>query len=352
MTQKEASMLSRTVLSISIVAVWLILVAANPSYAQESFYKGKTLTFVVGASPGGGFDVYTRIIARYMSKYIPGSPSILVQNMTGAGTLIAANHTYGRANPDGLTIGVWVGSLTLQKYLGATSITFDPMKFEWIGVPVQQTFVCAFTKASGITSMDKWFGASRPVKIGGQAPGTRLDDIPMILKTALGLPVQLIQGYKGTADVVLAADSGEVDGICTSWQGTKTSWRRQIESGNAVVVLQTNPKSIPELSNVPLAINFAKSEEARRLIQVGIHDVNAVTLAYSAPPGTPKERVQVLRKAFVATLKDPEFLSDAKKADLEVDPMTGEELQATIAGFQKLPPQVMARLKEILLPKK
>jgi len=344
-------MLTRATVSLSMVA-WLVSMGANSLCAQESFYKGKTLNFVVGASPGGGFDVYTRIIARHMGKYIPGTPTIVVQNMTGAGTLIAANHTYSRANPDGLTIGVWVGSLTLQKYLGATSITFDPMKFEWIGVPVQQTFVCAFSKASGITSMDKWFGASRPVKIGGQAPGTRLDDIPMILKSALGLPIQLIQGYKGTTDVVLAVDSGEADGICTSWQGLKASWRRQVESGNAVVVLQTNPKSIAELPNVPLAIDFAKTDDARKLIQVGVHDINAVTLAYSAPPGTPKDRVQILRKAFGATLKDSEFLVDAKKADLEVDPMTGEELQTTIAGFQKLPPQVMARLKEILLPKK
>ena len=334
------------------MAVWLLLTGAVPLCAQEYFYKGKTLNFVVGASPGGGFDVYSRIIARHMGKYIPGSPTIIVQNMTGAGSLIAANYTYSRANPDGLTVGVWVGSVTLQRYLGAPGITFDPMKFEWIGVPVQQTFVCAFSKASGITSMEKWFGASRPVKIGGQAPGTRLDDIPMILKSALGLPIQLIQGYKGTSDVVLAVDSGETDGICTSWQGLKASWRPQIENGNAVVVLQTNPKPIAELPNIPLAINFAKTDDARKIIQVGIHDVNAVTLAYSAPPGTPKDRVQVLRKSFSATLKDPEFLADAKKADLEVDPMTGEELKTTIAGFQNLSPQVMGKLKEILLPKK
>jgi len=348
---KEPPMSSRATVVFPLI-VWLLFMSAMPLYAQETFYKGKTITFVVGASPGGGFDVYSRILSRHMSKYIPGNPTIIVQNMTGAGSLIAANYTYSRANPDGLTVGVWVGSVALQKYLGAPGITFDPMKFEWIGVPVQQTFVCAFSKASGITSMEKWFGANRPIKIGGQAPGTRLDDIPMILKSALGLPIQLIQGYKGTADVVLAVDSGEIDGICTSWQGLKASWRTQLESGNAVVVLQTNPKPIAELPNVPLAINFAKTDEAKKLIQVGIHDVNAVTLAYSGPPGTPKERVQVLRNAFSATLKDPEFLADAKKADLEVDPLTGEELQTTIAGFQSLPPQVMAKLKEILLPKK
>ena len=140
-----------------LVALYLSFAAAVS--AQESFYKGKTLTFLVGAPPGGGFDTMTRIVARHMGRHLPGNPIVVVQNMTGAGTLIAANHLYNRSKPDGLTIGVWVGSLTLQKFLGGTGMDFDPMKFEWIGVPVQQTFLCAFTKASGITSMEKWYAA-------------------------------------------------------------------------------------------------------------------------------------------------------------------------------------------------
>ena len=308
--------------------IWVSLLSL--SFAQQQYYKGKTLTFVVGASPGGGFDTYTRLIGRYIGKHIPGHPAVVVQNMTGAGTLIAANHIYSRAKADGLSIGVWVGSLTLQKYLGAESISFDPMKFEWIGVPVQQTFVCAFTKASGITSMDRWFAAKRPVKIGGLAPGTRLDDIPMILKVSLGVPVQLIQGYKGAPEVVLAAQGGEVDGICTSWQGIKSTWKKQVDSGEAVIVVQTNRKPIPELSSVPLAISFAKTEDAKKLIEVGIHDVNAVTLAYSAPPGTPQDLVQVLRKAFDATLKDPELL-----ATLRADKVLNDQLKERIAKSLK-----------------
>jgi tripartite-type tricarboxylate transporter receptor subunit TctC len=334
-------------------AAWLLpFLHHSVSFGEDKYYQGKIINFIVGAAPGGGFDTYTRLIGRHFGKHIPGNPTVVIQNMTGAGTLIAANHIYSRAKPDGLTIGVWVGSLTLQKYLGAQGITFDPLKFEWIGVPVKQTFVCAFTKASGITSIDIWFSAKRPVKLGGQAPGTRLDDIPMILKVSLGVPVQLIQGYKGTAEIVLAADSGEVDGICTSWQGIKASWKRQVDTGEAVIVLQTNPKPISELPNVPLAISLAKTDEAKKLIEVGIHDVNAVTLAYSTPPGTPEQLVQILRNAFQATLKDPQFITDAKKSDLDIDPMTGQELEKTIAGFAHLSPGVAARLKEILLPKK
>jgi len=330
----------------------LSLFLSAPVSAQESFYKGKTLTFLVGAPPGGGFDTMTRIVARHMGRHLSGNPIVVVQNMTGAGTLIAANHLYNRSKPDGLTIGVWVGSLTLQKFLGGTGMDFDPMKFEWIGVPVQQTFLCAFTKASGITSMEKWYAAKTPVKMGGQVPGTRPDDISSILKAALGLPIQLVQGYKGTAEITMAAEAGELAGQCTSWQGLKSSWRRQYEAGDVAIIVQTNRKSIPELTHVPLAINYAKTEEAKRLIEVGIHDLNAITLAYSAPPGTPKDKVQMLRAALQATLRDSAFLADAKAAQQEVDPMTGEDLAATIAGFKKIPAPVIDKLAELLLPKK
>ena len=336
----------------SFALILLFLGFLFPALAQDSYYRNKTVTFLVGAPPGGGFDTMTRIVARHLGRNIPGNPIVVVQNMPGAGTVIAANHLYNRSKPDGLTIGVWVGSLTLQKFLGGQGLEFDPLKFEWIGVPVQQTMLCAFTKASGINSMDKWFAAKTPVKMGGQVPGTRPDDISSILKSALNLPIQLVQGYKGTADITMAAESGELAGQCTSWQGLKSSWRRQYEAGDVHVVLQANRKSIPELTHVPLAINYAKTDEAKQLIEVGIHDLNAITLAFSAPPATPKDKVQTLRKAVGATLKDPVFLADAKTAQQEVDPMTGEELAATITGFKRIPAPVLAKLAEILLPRK
>ena len=338
-----------------VIVRWISLVfllAVSTAGAQESYYRGKTVTFLVGAPPGGGFDTMTRIVARHLGRHIAGNPIVVVQNMTGAGTVIAANHLYNRSKPDGLTIGVWVGSLTLQKMLGGMGLEFDPLKFEWIGVPVQQTMLCAFTKASGINNMEKWQAAKTPLKMGGQVPGTRPDDISTILKAALNLPIQLVQGYKGTADITMAAEAGELAGQCTSWQGLKSSWRRQYEAGDVHVVLQANRKSIPELTQVPLAINYAKTDEARQLIEVGIHDLNAITLAYSAPPDTPKDKVQILRNAVQATLKDPAFLADAKTAQQDVDPISGEDLAATIAGFKNISPPVLRKLAELLLPKK
>lgn len=319
--------------------------------AQESFYKGKSVRIVVGFSPGGGFDTYARAIARHMGKRIPGNPNVIVENMTGAGSLISANHVFKVAKPDGLTIGHFIGGLFMQQLQGNPGVEFDARKFEFIGSPVPDKPVCALTKASGITSAEKWFASKTPVKLGGTAPGSNTDDVPKILRAALGLPLQLITGYKGTSDIRLAAEGGELAGGCWGWDSIRATWRQGIESGEAVVVLQTLPKSHPELAKVPLAISFAKTPEAKQLIQTGIHDVSDVIRPYVAPPGTPTDRVQTLRKAFADTMKDAEFLADAKNSKLDIEPLTGEELEKIVHGFFKLSPSVVAKLKEALTAK-
>lgn len=317
-------------------------------YAQESFYKGKTLRIVVGFSAGGGFDTYARAISRHMNKHIPGNPNVVVENMTGAGSLIAANHVYKVAKPDGLTMGHFIGGLFVQQLLGRPGIEFDAHKFEYVGTPVDDKPVCALTKASGVTSVEKWLVSKTPVKLGGTAPGSNTDDVPKILRAALGLPIQLVTGYKGTSDIRLAAESGELAGGCWGWDSIKATWRKGIESGDAAVVLQTLPKRHPDLPKVPLAIDLAKSDEARQLIQAGIHDVSAVIRPYVLPPGTPKERVEIIRRAFLDTMKDREFLADADKSKLDIEPLTGEELEKTVTGFFKLPSSVVAKLKAAL----
>jgi tripartite-type tricarboxylate transporter receptor subunit TctC len=319
-----------------------------PSSAQETFFKGKTIRIVVGFPAGGGFDTYSRAIARHMGRHIPGNPTILVENMTWAGSLIAANHVYKVAKPDGLTMGNFIGGLIMQQVLGGQGIEFDARRFEWIGVPVKDNVVCALTKASGIPNIDQWMASKAPVKLGGSAPGSTNDDVVKVLKAALGLPAQLVTGYKGTADIRLAADSGEVAGGCWAWESIKVTWRKGLDSGEVNVVLQSVPKAHPDLPSVPLAIHYAKTDEARKLIQVGIHDSSAITRPYMLPPRTPKERVQILRKAFQGTLKDKEFLEDAGKSKIDVDPVTGEEVARIIAGLFKLEPSLVTKLKEIL----
>jgi tripartite-type tricarboxylate transporter receptor subunit TctC len=332
------------------VAVIVMLAAAVPVRAQESFYKGKTLRIVVATSAGGGFDAYTRTIARHLGKHIPGNPNILVENMPGAGHRIGANHIYRIARPDGLTLGHFQGGLFLAQAMGEEGIQFDALKYEYIGAPVKDNRACAVTKASGITNMEQWFAAKAPVKLGAIGGGAT-EEIPRILRVALGLPIQVVSGYKGTAEVRLAADSGEIAGGCWTWDSIRATWNAAIRSGDAIVVLQILNKAHPELPNVPLAVSFAKSEEARQLIQVGIQDPSDYYRPYVAPPGTPKDRVRILRKAFSDTMKDPELLADAAKSKLDIEAVSAEELERTVAGLFKLNPSLLNRLKEIFTTK-
>jgi tripartite-type tricarboxylate transporter receptor subunit TctC len=322
---------------------------AAHSAEQDAFYRGKTIRIVVGGPAGGGFDTYSRAIARHIGKHVPGQPTVIVENMPGAGMLIAANHAYNVAKPDGLTMVNFIGGLLLGQLVGQPGIQFDAKKFEWLGVPSKDKVVCAFAKASGITSVEKWMAAKTPVKLGGVGRGTAPDDAAKFLKAALGLPIQLVTGYKGTPQIRLAAESGEVAGGCWQWESIKVTWRKALDAGEVSVVLQVTAQPLPELPTVPLAIQFAKTQEARTLIEMGIQNPAAITRLYALPPGTPKERVQMLRKAFLAALKDPELLAEAKQAKLEIDPIGGEELEGIVAQFFQVDPAVAATLKGVYL---
>jgi tripartite-type tricarboxylate transporter receptor subunit TctC len=336
------------------IAGTLALLLGLPSLSQaadtgEEFYRGKLLRVIVGFSAGGGFDTYARTVTRYMGKYIPGNPTMVVENMTGAGSLIAANHVYRVAKPDGLTIGAFNGNQILGQLVGAQGIGFDARKMQWMGAPGYNHDLCVVNRQSGIVSAEQWFAARTPLKLGGSAPGAPTDDGPKVLKEAIGLPLRLVSGYKGTADIRVAVESGEVDGLCGfSWASVRATWRKAIESGQVVVVLQSAPKSAPDLPKVPLAINFAQTNEARQLIESGIHAPSSITYTYSLPPGTPKTRVEILRKAFSATVRDRDFLADAAKANLEIAPFTGEEVERNIEALFKTPPAIVARLKEVI----
>jgi len=285
-----------------------------------------------------------------MGRHIPGNPTIIVENMPGAGGLIVANHVYKIAKPDGLTLGHFIGSFLMGQVLGQKGIEFDARKFEYVGSPARAYPVCALTKASGITSVEAWAAAKTPPKLGGVAIGTSSPDNSIkVLKAALGLPAQIVTGYKGTANIRLAAEGGELAGSCWPWTSVRATWRKGLDAGEVQIILQAGPTPYPDLPNVPLAIKLAKTDEARRLIQIAIHDDATAFYQYAMPPGTPKDRVQAVRKGFVETLKDREFLADAGKAKLDVDPVSGDEIEKNVAGLFALEPAVVARLKELLL---
>ena len=338
----------RRVVALVVSGIVVLGLAGGPPLEAQSFFAGKTVRIVVGLAPGGGFDTYARLVARHLGKHIPGSPAIVVENMTGAGGLIAANHLYRVAKPDGLSLAHFPGTLVLGQVLGQPGIEFDARKFEFVGATVKEEVVCSLTKASGITSVDQLMSAKTPVKIGAVAPGAPTDNTPRILKAALGLPIQVVTGYKGTAEIRLAAESGEVAGACWAWESMRATWRRSLDAGEAIPILQVTSKPLPDLSRVPLAISLAKTDEARRLIQVGIQDGSAYSRPFVAPPGTPKERVQVLRRAFQETLNDKALLAEAEKAKLTLDPVAGEELEKMIAELFALDPAFVEKLKAVL----
>ncbi|PYN14649.1 MAG: hypothetical protein DME05_14630 [Candidatus Rokuibacteriota bacterium] len=339
--------MTRRLLACSTAVIVLALGGIADAHAQ-SIFEGKTVRIIVGLAPGGGFDSYARVIARHMGRHIPGTPTIVVENMTGAGSLISANHVYRVAKPDGLTIGHFNGGLFLGQVLGQPGIEFDARKFELIGAAIKEDSVCALSKASGITSVEKWMASKTPVKLGGVAPGGSPDNNARVLKAALGLPIQLVSGYKGTAEIRLAVASGELAGGCWSWESMRSTWRGALDTGEVVAVLQTSYRSFPDLASVPLALSLAKTEEAKRLIRAGIQNPSAFARPFALPPSTPKDRVQVLRKAFQETLKDPTFVAEMDKAKLTLEPATAEELERLVAEVFALDQTLIAKLKDVL----
>lgn len=327
-----------------VLIVWPALVAA-----QGPSYQGKTIRILVGYSAGGRYDTYSRLIAKHLGKHIPGNPNIVVENMTGAGGLIAANHLFNVAKPDGLTIGIFGRGPIFSEIIGERAARFDAQRFEWIGAPVREHGVCISTKQTDIRSIEQWIASKRPVKVGATSRGSLTYLTPLILKEALDLPVQLVSGYSGTANLRRAVQAGELEGLCgLSWALTKASWGEAINSGDLTVVLQIAPKSHPDLPHVPLAVELAKSVRAQKLIQVGIQGPDAIAFAYSLPPGTPEGRVNTLRRAFQATMNDRDFLADARRSKLDIDPLTGEDVGKIVRDSFDLEPALVASLRRTL----
>ena len=338
--------MTKRLFPIAITAVLIFLNTAT--FAAAPSFEGKTVRIIVGYSAGGGYDLYARAISRHMGKHIPGQPAIIVENMTGAGSLICANHLYKVAKPDGLTIGHFNGSLFLNQVLEQPGVEFDVRKFVFLGAAVKEGMVFIFTKQSGITSMEKLMTSKTPVKMGGLGLGVNTDNNIRVIKAAFGLPIQLVSGYKGSADIRLAMEQGEIAGSSPTWISIRYAWGKAIESGDAIVVLQTVSEPFSDLPKVPLAISYAKTEEARQLIETGIHSPAIFSRAFVLPPGTPKEQVQILTNAFTETLKDKEFLADAEKGKLDIDPVTVAELEKSVASLFKMDKTMVAKLKDIL----
>ena len=319
--------------------------------AVADFYRGKTVRIIIGSGPGGTYDIYSRLISRHMSRFIPGNPTLLVQPRAGAGGLIAANAVYNVEPKDGTVIGSFGETFPLRQAIGAPGIEFDSARYQWIGSAVNTAIACVGRTDSAVSSFND-VTAGKPFTVGTMAPGSTIYDTPAIINAAFGTQMKLVRGFDGVANIVNAAESKEVDGYCASWLAMLTTGRhlQLIHEGTLKPLLIMGDKTPdhPLMKGVPAAETLAKTEEAKLLLRA-MHAPSEITNPYVVHPEVPKDRVEALRKAFSATFADPEFNSDSKKSKIEFSPSSGERVTEVVQSILKTPPAILAKMKKILV---
>ena len=323
-----------------LTAVVAATVAAAPADPVASFYRGRTIQLLIGFSPTGGYDIYARTLARYLGKHIPGNPTILPQNMPGAGSLKVANYIYNVAPKDGTVIATFARGLPMERLLGRTAgQQFDATKFTWIGSITDEPSVCAFWHQSAIHT---WADMkSKPFKLGGSGILTDLDIYSNVLHNMFKLPSRLVSGYPGGSDVVLAMQRREVDGRCGwSWSSLSGLDRQMLDDKLVTVPLQLGVEKIPELPDVPHVLDLTNDPNEKAALRL-IFSRQAMARPFAAGPGLPPARAQALRDAFDATMKDPAFLADMARQKLEVRPVPGTALDKLVRELYSYPADVV-----------
>lgn len=320
----------------------------------EEFYKGKTLRIIVGFSPGGGYDTFTRTIARTFGKYIPGSPTVLVENMTGAGSLVAANYLYTKAARDGLTAGVFNNSLIVQKTLGDQRIKIDFEKFGWIGAPSKGVPVCMIMAFTGLRTLDDILKSKKQITMGATRAGSTGHDFPLILNQTLGTKFKVIPGYKGTSRTRVALQSKELAGFCSQWESMRVTARGMLDAKGDDKLIPFAIHSRwpdPEVKDLPLFRDVIQGETHRAIYDGWVAQME-FQRPIMVPRGTPKERLDTLRKAFQKTIEDPDFQAEAEKSKLVVTYVSGDEVEALVKQIQSMSPEVKKSLHFLVTTKK
>jgi tripartite-type tricarboxylate transporter receptor subunit TctC len=332
------------------VAIGLgMALAIAPASAQvERFYKGRSVDMIIGYSVGGGYDTYARVIARHMGKHIPGNPTIVPKNMPGAGSLKAANFIYNAAPKDGGVIGTFARGLPMEPLLGGEGTQFEADKFTWIGSANNEISVCASWHTSPIKTWNDLL--KQELIVGGTGSGADTDTFPIVLKNVLDAKIKLITGYPGGNDVALAMERGEVNGRCGwSWSSLSSRHGHWFRENKIHVFVQLALQKHPEIpATVPLVMDLATTEEQRQILQL-IFARQVMGRPYAAPPGIPRDRALALRVAFDATMKDPDFLAEATKADLEITPVTGQDIEKLLHDIYRTPKDVVAKAAKAIV---
>jgi tripartite-type tricarboxylate transporter receptor subunit TctC len=332
--------------------------AAKSGFDEKTvgdFYSGKTVRIIVGFSAGGGYDAYSRVIGRHLHKHIPENPSVVVDNMAGAGSILLANHINNVAPKDGTIIGNISGQIILEQLFANPAVQYDMTKFRTLGVPIGETYLLVVTRKPGVTKYEEVLGPKGKQIVMGGIPGSTVEQAPIIMRDALGVNIKLVSGYKGTSDIRLAIDSGEVDGLFNSWTSLKITSYDKIKTGEWIVLAQIGEEPITDLpnsKNIPTIPLIAKTAEQRQLLRFGIAAPNQFGKIYVLPPGAPQDRVAALEAAFTKTFADKEFLAEANKGRLEIDPVSAQQAHELITDMMNMSPTVKAQLQKMLRPPK
>jgi tripartite-type tricarboxylate transporter receptor subunit TctC len=326
-------------------AALLLLAPASRVLAQNpaDFYKGRNLDLYIGYSVGGAYDLYARVIGRYMGAHIPGEPTLVPKNMEGAGSLRLANYLYRVAPQDGSAFGTIGRGIPFDPLLIGRGDAFDAQKFTWLGSANNEVSVCVAMKDSGITKFEDLF--TKELAVGGTGTSADTDQFPRVLNSILGTHFKIVEGYPGGNDVVLAMERGEVSGRCGwSWSSVKSTHKSWIDDKRMIVLVQLSLAKHPEMPDVPLIMDFAKTDEQRAILKM-IFARNVMGRPYLAPPNLPVDRVAVLRKAFMDTMTDKNFLADAAKTDLEINPVSGEDVEKLVKDVYATPAGIIEKAK-------
>jgi len=334
----------------AVVATAAGLAASAHAQSPADFYKGKTVELYIGYSVGGGYDLYARVLARHIGHNIPGNPTVVVKNMEGAGSLRLANWLYRVAPKDGTAFGTIGRGTGFDPLLGQQQAQFDATKFAWIGSGNHEVSVCvSYGDRSGITKFDDL--RTKEMTVGGTGPSADTDQFPRVVNGVLGTHMKIVSGYPGGNDIVLAMERGELQGRCGwSWSSVKATHSAWIAEKRLNVLVQLSLQKHPELPDVPLVTDLAQTDEQRQILRL-IFARQVMGRPFLAPPGLPPDRVAILRKAFMDTMKDPDFQADAEKAQLEVNPVDGEAVQKLVAEVYRTPADVARKAAQILAAK-
>jgi tripartite-type tricarboxylate transporter receptor subunit TctC len=336
--------LACALISSSLFATTLLATSVAPAAAQSvaDFYRGKQIRFIVGSAPGD-YDTWARMITRHMRQYIPGTPTFVVENMPGAGSLIATNYLFNKAAQDGTALGSVSRNMPNYAFTKKPNVQFDPLKFNWIGSPEMTNRGCFATAASGIRVPTDLF--ERELLVGTDGAATSLSEMPVLLKNLLGMKIRTVDGYKGSNDVILAMQRNEVGGLCQTVTAFAQSAQPLLDNGSMHLLFTTERQPVPRLK-VPTVFEYAKTVEQRRILEVHASSLETGR-PMLAPPNVPGDRIQALRRAFDATMKDPAFLEEAKQRKLEVDSRTGEEIEAVLRSVASLPEDTRLKAAEM-----